>query len=258
MKFVRLTTSSLKHWQRPLEEFESVFRYPLGTDEFSISHGKDYLAFVKRIGSHTTYCSHIDHKIIAVGGGTISRRHKAWYLCDMKVHPDHRGKKIPRKLFTRYFLPNYLRCRRGYALNMESSDGKENPIRKIMENLPWTPLKTGARIHFYYEDEIAASVALRILNRPNSHFSSLAGKKDLVLKSSGTPIPLLHLEWGEKAEDFHSHSPQKGKLHMWCLPASDQRVPQLERAGILPKASGLIYHHGMNGFDWSDLRTSEL
>ncbi len=258
MKFERLTEKSLPLWQKPLEIFETNFRYPLGNDEFTISHGKNYLSFVERIGPHATYCAHIGNTVIAVGGGTISRRFKVWYLCDMKVHPEHRGKKIPRKLFQKFFLFNYLKCRRGFALNMESSDGKKNPITKILETLPWTPLHIGARIHFFYEDHKSTKDALKILNRPNAHFSSLSGKKDLILKSTGAPIPLLHFEWGDTAPDFASAFPQEGMLHMWCLPVNDPKILQLERKGILPKASGLIYHHGMKNFSWKELRTSEL
>jgi hypothetical protein len=140
---------------------------------------------------------------------------------------------------------------------MVNSNGVKNPITKIMESLPWTPLKVGARILFFYEDAQSTKAALKILNRPNAHFSTLSGKKDLILKSTGLPIPLLHLEWGDSAKDA-VHGPVEGKLHMWCLPASDPKIVHLERAGIKPKASGLIYHHGMKDFSWDELRTSEL
>jgi hypothetical protein len=73
-----------------------------------------------------------------------------------------------------------------------------------METLPWTPLKVGAKILFFYEDYSSTKAALKILNRPNAHFSSLAGKKDLILKSTGAPIPLLHLEWGDPANVIYA------------------------------------------------------
>ncbi|MFL5785538.1 MAG: GNAT family N-acetyltransferase [Bacteriovoracaceae bacterium] len=256
--FVRLTSQNISRHQERLEEFETLFRYPLGEDEFTISHGKNYLGFIERIGPHVTYFGEHEGKIISIGAGTISRRHKAWYLCDMKVHPEHRGKGIPRKLFSRYFFFNYLKCRRGFALNMVSADGKKNPIVKIMENFPWTPLKVGTKLNFYYEDHANTLDALKILGRPNPHFSSLAGKKDLVLKSSGAPIPLLHLEWGVKAFDFASVEPQPGKLHMWCEPEGSEASANLTKKNIHPKATGLIFHHGMDKFNWKELRTSEL
>jgi GNAT superfamily N-acetyltransferase len=258
VNFIRLTEKNCSQYQSALEKFESIFRYPLGNDEFSISHGKDYLAFTRRIGPATIYFVGNEKEIIAIGGGTISRRHRAWYLGDMKVHPDHRGKKIPRKLFTRYFFFNYLKCRRGFALNMESSDGRPSPIVKIMENLPFTPLKVGTKLFFYYEDHAGTTKALKILAKPNAHFSSLLGKKDLILKSTGQPIPLLHLEWGEEAQDRASHIPMEGKLHMWCLPSNSPEARKLDAMGITPKATGLIFQHGMKKFNWSELRTSEL
>lgn len=261
LKFFRLTDKNLSKWQPALEKLEAAFAYPLGDDEFRISHGNDYLGFFRRIGSPAVYAASHHSEIIAVGAGIISHRHKAWYLCDMKVMTSHRGNRLPRKFFTRYFLFNYLKCRRGFALNMESSDGKINPIQKIMQRLPWTPLKVGARVLFYYEDAAAVTKAHGILSsvRKDIHFSSVQSKKDLVLKSTGQGIPLLHMEWGKKRDDEENHTqPQEGKLHMWCLQDNHPLVSVLANEGIHAKASGLIFQHGMNGFDWNELRTSEL
>lgn len=260
LSFFRLTDKNLKDWQSSLEKMEAAFVYPLGDDEFRISHGNDYLGFFRRIGSPAVYAAATNSEIIAVGAGIISERHKAWYLCDMKVMTGHRGKKLPRRFFTRYFLFNYLKCRRGFALNMESSDGKINPIQKIMQKLPWTPLKIGARVLFFYEDANATHKAHGILSsvRKDIHFTSIQHRKDLVLKSTGKGIPLLHMEWGEKRKDEEHHQPQEGKLHMWCLQDNHPLVSLLANEGIHPKASGLIFQHGMQGFDWNELRTSEL
>lgn len=259
MKSFRITPQNLDLWKSSLHQFEEHFTYPLGEDSFSIDHGEDYLAFFKRMGNAHLYATEKDGKIVAVGAGIIQERFKAWYLCDMKVHPEHRGQKIPVKMFRRYFLPCYLKCQKGFALNMEESTGKKNPITKIMETLPWTPLKQGARILFYYEDAAKTLNAMDVLKsiRPGISFSSLNGIKDLVLKSTSKAIPLMHMEWNQKTPG-NSNQPLADHLHMWCLDEKSEINKKLSDIGITPKASGLIFHHRLSHLDWNELRTSEL
>lgn len=259
MKSFRITPANLGQWKTSLHEFEEHFTYPLGDDSFSIDHGPDYLAFFRRMGNAHLYATEKDGKIIAVGAGTIQHRFKAWYLCDMKVHPDFRGRKIPVKMFRKYFLPCYLKSQKGFALNMEDSSGKKNPITKIMETLPWTPLKKGARILFYYEGAEKTIDAMTVLksSRPGISFSTLKGVKDLVLKSSNSPIPLLHMEWNDKLPGTFE-APIKDHLHMWCLDETSELNKSLEAVNIKPKAAGLIFHHRLSHLNWNDLRTSEL
>lgn len=259
--YLGLTVKNIRQWQRALEEFEEDFLYPLGADHFSINHGNDYLAFFRRIGEPVIRGVTDGDTIAALGAGVISRRWQAWYLCDMKVTPRYRGRKFPRKLFIRNFFFNYLRCRRGFALNMETIDGAKNPIQKIMQTLPWTPLKVGARVLFFYADAEATQRAVSLLekDRPRIFFVNIQSKKNLVLKSTGKGIPLLHLEWGERSPDDETVDfPQPEMLHMWCLAEDDPLVKELALVGIQPKASGLIFQHGMDKFNWSQLRTSEL
>lgn len=51
---------------------------------------------------------------IKVVGRDILRRldgvgfRQAWYLCDLKVHPAHRGQHLPLRIFRRVFLSNNL------------------------------------------------------------------------------------------------------------------------------------------------------
>ncbi len=257
MKLKRLSGKDISSLQSALEDFERNFIYPLGSDSFRISHGKDYLNFFRRMGRDNVYAYVDNQKIAALGAGVIQARHKAWYLCDMKVHPDYRGKKLPVKLFRGTFFQNYIKCQRGYALTMEDGPGQKNPIMKIMENLPWTPLKKGARVFFFYEPKRETELAMAILSfqRKNISFSSLAGIKELILSSTGQPIPLLHMEWGEGQI---GQPASENALHMWCLWEGNTAIDDLVRVGIKPKGSGLIFQHRMPSGFWNELRTSEL
>jgi hypothetical protein len=260
-KFFRITRDNIHQWQQQLEQLERAFSYPLGSDSFTIDHGSDYLRFFERVGrAHIFACAHQD-RLAAVGAGVISHRLGAWYLCDVKVHPDFRGNRLPLKLFRRYFLGCYLKSQRGYALTMEDQGGRTNPITKIMESLPWTPLKRGCRILFFYEDLERTLSAIKIMQatRPGIRFSTLQGIKDLVLKSSGQPIKLLHMEWGKDTDqNIHLREPQQGSLHMWAIQDDSPLIAQLAGENIMPQASGHIFHHRLQSVDWNMLRTSEL
>jgi hypothetical protein len=258
--FKRINQENLPQWKASLRELESYFTYPLGQDFFSIDHGENYLAFFQRMGKAHFYSCIEDKKIIAVAAGVIHHRFKAWYLCDMKVHPDHRGNRLTLKLFRKYFIPCYLQSQKGFALTMESTVGRQNPIIKIMESLPWTPLRLGTRLFFFYENKDTTDKALTVFQntRPEIKFSSLAGIKDLVLKSTNKPIPLLHMEWGKTQNGTFFPAPQEGFLHMWCLKEHDPLLTDLFEMGITPKASGFIFHHRLGHIDWNELRTSEL
>jgi GNAT superfamily N-acetyltransferase len=259
MKFCRVDSNFLDKKKETLEIFENYFKYPLGTDSFRISHGENYLAFFERMGEPRIYAA-LEKEVVAIGAGVISRRWNSWYLCDVKVHPDFRGQRITSRLFTKYFFFNFIKCQRLFALNMENKDGRTGSIVKIMEALPWTPLKKGARLLFYYEDFSQTHEALKILSKERTDicFSSLSGKKDLILSSTNEPIPLLHMEWGEARANEARFMPQEGKLHMWSLEESHPFVAELQKINIGPKGSGLIFHHGMKKMNWNELRTSEL
>jgi hypothetical protein len=237
---------------------EKNFSYPLGEDEFYIHHGDNYLNFFSRIGDPHLYAASNEHEIIALGAAVLLKRFQCWYLCDVKVLPSHRGKKIPLKLFRKYFIPCFFKSQRGFALTMENSDQKLNPIIKIMQRLPWTPLKEGVRLNFYYEEANLTEKAIKILSteRNGIFFSNQQDKKALILKSTNSPLPILHMEWGENAGK--GATPLPGHLHMWCLPSGDPLSESLKELGIHPKAYGMIFERSMKNMDWRELRTSEL
>ena len=130
--------------------------------------------------------------------------------------------------------------------------GPQNKVITIMEKLPFTPLKLGAVLNFYLEE---AEVAARYLHSLGGDYSfiDLKGKKELIMKKTGAPLPLLHLERSTKSGGDNGIT--EGYLHMWCLP---QNHPSADKLKLTPKARGYILQHGMGNQDWTQLQTSEL
>lgn len=89
-----------------LESFEKQFSYPLGpSDDFSISHGTEYLPFFSAMGFSTLLVAEIKGRIagtlvlvqrqLAIQDSTnresTQRIQQASYICDLKVRPDARS-----------------------------------------------------------------------------------------------------------------------------------------------------------------------
>ncbi len=90
-----------------LEEFETQFRYPLGTEgSFSISHGRDYIAFFSAIGEPTLLVAEHHGCVLGTLSAAIrtvrfpdaSERATA-YLGDLKVAPTARGGVVLGRMF---------------------------------------------------------------------------------------------------------------------------------------------------------------
>ena len=98
-------------------------------------------------------------------------------------------------------------------------------------------------------------------HRGDVSFLSLGGVKDIVLESTGRPMPLLHLQHGLGASlgsGTPVSSPLEDHVHMFCSPASDPLNAELRAAGLTPSATASVLAHRMSGCDWRFVLTSEI
>lgn len=242
---------------------EAGVTYPLGDDRFTLDHGADYFAFVDRLGTATTWVACDGERVAGVATGVL--RHSpvvaggAWYGCDLKVHPDYRRTGLPRRLLAAGVAAGRGTCGRFYGISMDPPGGRPNPVARLLERMPGPAIAPGAQLHLFSCDAPtmrALAPALRA-KRGRLGYRSLRGIKDVVLRSTGAPMPLLHVQFGPGAEPGH-RAPQPGHAHMFCAPAGDAVALEAVRLGCGPAATATVVQHGMHDADWSFILTSDI
>jgi hypothetical protein len=264
MKFVRITRENLARWQGELEALEMRASYPLGSDTFRISHGKDYFAFFERLGDVRYYAWENDGQLVAVGCGVLRKNPARWYLADVKVRADFRGQHLPIAMLKRAFFQNWLRCGKGYAVAMNPADGSEPKSARLLQHFGWIPpsLISSFQLHIYSADVDKMRSVLPLVTQQSGlgrpHFVSLKGVKDLIFESTKQPLSLLHAKFGDSVDERTFREPQKGSTHMWCCPAQSPLAAALSQVGEAPSATATVLQHRLGGFDWRRLDTSEI
>ena len=94
-----------------LQQFEKNFTYPLGSESsFQISHGASYLPFFQAMGEATVIVAEMNGTVLAtlaiirrelqqVSHDGECEEQSAWYVCDLKLHPNSRQGILLARLF---------------------------------------------------------------------------------------------------------------------------------------------------------------
>ncbi len=261
MGLVRVTDGNRSKFLPLILELESEAEYPLGNDFFKIDHGQDYFKFFHRLGSTYYYAWVEGEQVAAVAAGVLRNvPFKAWYLSDLKVQKKFRGQRIPLRMLSRAFLSNYLRCQRGYAISMNAPGDKSNRVARLLEHFRWAPLKVSSQLLLWSlsEDEIKSLIPILVKHRGPVGFLSLKGIKDIVLKSTHQPMPLVHVQFGPLADQKASRETVAGGVHMFCSPAGDPLNQEILAKGFAPSSTASVIAHRMKQNDWSWILTSDI
>ncbi|MDX2217188.1 MAG: GNAT family N-acetyltransferase [Oculatellaceae cyanobacterium bins.114] len=259
-------------YQPKLVELEQTASYPLGEDTFQLDHGTDYFAFFDRLGQASYYVVLDEEKAIAVGAAVLryvpdgcgDKPRPVWYLCDLKVHPDYRRQHLSLQLFRHAFAQHFAECDRGYAISMNPGDGSPNRVVQLLRFVCPVEFRCTATLEIYSLDAASMQRIEPLLHHYRGAISylSLKGIKDLRLQSTGTLLPLLHVQFGETAQHPLSHlshcSPIPGYAHMFCAPRGDTLAIALSQQGIVPQATASIVSHGIDNSDWQFVLTSDI
>ncbi len=242
--------------------------YPLGPSEsFVIDHGRDYFAFFKRLGELHYFTATENGQLAGVGAGILrdiplqrgQPPQKAWYLCDLKIDPEFRGHHIPMHIFARAAW-HAFKCSRGYAISMNPATG-ENRMAKMFKRYSWLSVSEPKTLALFSCNQVEMRQLKPILERHRGpvSFLSLQGKKDLILQSTGRPMPLLHAQFGPcRAEQPTCDEPQEGYTHMFCTATADPLYTELTSQNVAPAATASIISRGMDSSDWSFILTSDI
>lgn len=266
LRIVRIDSTQRAAFSARVAALERLASYPIGDDTFRIDHGPDYFAFFDRLGQTRYYVAVDGDDVVAVGCGVLrtltpapgARPRRAWYLCDLKVHPEHRGRRIPLRILRRAFLPCYLRAPRGYAISMNPGDGRPNRVVKLLSHWRWTPIRQVGELAIWSLDADQARDVEPLIreHRGAVSYLSLAGVKDIVLGSTGQPMPLLHTQFDAQAGQHPA--PRADHVHMVCAPEGDPLAQALRARGLTPGAGASLLAHGLRDCDWRFVQTSEI
>jgi hypothetical protein len=256
------TETEFQTYRDRVAELEAKAEYPLGPHEkFKINHGADYFAFFKRLGELHYFVASDGDKVVGVGAGVLRtvEGKQVWYLCDLKVVPEYRGRYIPMHMFKKAAWLAY-KSTIGYAISMNPAEG-ENRIVKMFRNHSWIPVSPVQQLALFSLDRSEMQAYRQQIEEARGplHFLSMKGKKDLILQSNKQAMPLLHVQFGAKPSDEQTvDSPQDGFTHMFCMPEQDPLYNKLVEKGLKPSATASIVSRGMEGIDFNFIQTSEI
>jgi hypothetical protein len=265
IKFHRIVPEERQLFQPGIAAIEKIATYPLGDDFFQIDHGNDYFAFFDRLGKVNYYVMCDGERVAAVGAGILRQipyqqgkpPQAAWYLCDLKVHPDYQRRNLSLRILSQAIAEGMRECASGYLISMNPGDGSTNRLVRVLARYSPVKFTTSTQLGIYSLDaETMSRIAPLIAeHRGNISYRSLAGIKDLQLQSTGNNMPLLHIQWSASQG---MSAVMTGYTHMFCVPSNDKLAKLLEDRSINPSATASVVSHGMPDSDWRFILTSDI
>lgn len=241
-----------------LRQLEAEIRYPLGADSFCIDHGADYALFFRRMGRARFYLGLAGGELCAVlvevRREVEGRRLR--YLADLKTRVRDPGRGWAARLLQA--LPPLEDGECVYGISMDPDAGQPNRVLRLLRRLH-PDLRLGAALRFFTLDaaRMASFAPVLASHRGALGYRSLEGIKDLILASTGQPMPLWHVQFGPTAE-VQRGCPVPGEQHMFCVAAGDPLERDALAAGLRPHAAASLVCTGDCPSDWSFVLTSEI
>ncbi|HEY7953996.1 MAG TPA: GNAT family N-acetyltransferase [Polyangia bacterium] len=223
IRILHLIGDEVAPYRDGLARLEAGISYPIadGADRFRIDHGARYEAFFEGLGEAHFMLAVDGDEVVGTCAGMLrfaeanGRRVPTLYGADFKVAPSHRGGKLARRylwkgLFVLFRPSVFLRCRLAYMAAMR---GRRGDVTRVAKDRI-SPMKLGrpaARLSIYFvaPEKLAhldpsgcppppvggIDLSPDLVCDPPGLLST-AGRKDLVLESTGHPWPLVHLPLG--------------------------------------------------------------
>jgi hypothetical protein len=246
--------------QAEFATFERGFVYPLGADRFHVDHGGDYLAFFRQLGRAHAFVAEVDGRIegvLVLVQRSLAGR-DVGYLCDWKVARGPRSTGMARRLLqtaTAVHLPPTAPV---FGVSMNTPGGENRLVRAALRCTGAGPLRTTPLLLFACDTDawVRAAPQLTAAFGPVG-LHTTSGHKDIVLASTGRPMPLLHIWHGAPMPD-EVRPPRADAVYMFCLPAGDPLLPRLRRLGLRASATATIVHRHLDDVDWRCLRSGDI
>ncbi|MGD0527440.1 MAG: GNAT family N-acetyltransferase [Polyangiaceae bacterium] len=304
IRFVFVTPAELGPYAEGLRAIERATEYPVGdgVDAFTIDHGADYYPFFASVGQDPRFVVGLDGDRVV--GGVVGmyrdvrirgRMVRGCYGADWKLARDYRGRGVARQMMTwamglPFKDPSLRGWRYGYVAAMRGAQGD---VMRVVKGLhPGKLVKAAGTLAVYFvEPSRLAALSLDgtpappdaddgvdLSYVPSGHVDppgvvSTAGMKDLRLKSTGQPWPLVHLPYGPSRwkPTWGAYLRACGEALASRLPAVacfaiderlDTHISWLASQGIAPGATCTVYALDLTlrarRAAWLHLATSEI
>lgn len=265
-----LTPADRAPWAPAVRALGAHVRLPWGGDLLRIETGPDPFAAFDRLGE-------LLYGVIDEGGSPVAAAGavlrtlplgdpanprswvEAWQVVDLKVRPDRRNTGLPLRLLTSA-LPKVLgRARKGFALAV-TGPGQRSPALDSLPRLPFLSIRTGPVLDLFAVPPERFAEVRPALERARGKvgYLSLAGRRDLVSDTTGAALPIVHAQWGPLAARDATSEPPAGATVLLFAPEGDPLHGALTRAGALPVARAVPLAIGLDGFDWTNLLSSDV
>jgi hypothetical protein len=266
LRLLQVPPDELHHHAAALARMEASIRYPLGQDRFRLDHGVDPFAFFRRLGEPHHRLAYDGNHVVGAACAVLRAvpdgrggRMPAWYICDVKVLPSHQTTGLALRLVMLGFREAHQQCPRAYAVSMNPPRGA-NPVTRLMRRWFQRGSVAGSLDLFSlsHDDMVDTLPVLQKAWGPVG-FLSLAGIKDVVLESTGAPMPLWHVQHGAMASPRALNAPQPGGTHMFCVTQGTALHASLRSLGRTPLGSATVLQYGMDGWDFAGaILTSDI
>jgi hypothetical protein len=265
----RLTIEFVPHAARrsvaaELGTLERGVTYPLGEDRFEIDHGADPFAFVDRLGEAHTFVLREGGAVVGTATAVLrsvpvaQASVKAWYLCDYKLASGARGGPGARLLLGALAEHARAICPRGYAVSMDPAEGA-NRLVALARRFFGREAVLGPALVFVTFDAGAWGRARELLARELGSLGllSLRGIKDIVLASTGRPMPLVHVQHGP----LGVQTPREiaaDEIAMLARPADDALLARLFALGARAAGRASVLCAGLERADFRFVLSSDV
>lgn len=261
IEFIATHHHDNKHWLKKASELEQSVRYPIGDDWFSISHGTDYMAFFRRLGEAHHLTAVDGNAIAAMACGVLRKTNSGliWYLGDLKVSPTYQNTGLPKRLMESGIDRWGELDDRVYSISMNKRD-QSNPVVRLMGRLPKSPLKKLGILNIYQVRSSELELVTKTLGKhglPVNGWLSLKGIKDIVLESTGKPMPLYHLQYGPCSVKGSNKIDVTG-TYMFCAWADSNLATDLDALTLLDKSTATVMGNGLSKLDLDFILTSDI
>ena len=227
VRFLFLPAAEIGPYVEGLRAIERATEYPIsdGADAFTIDHGQDYTRFFTTLGSDARFVLALEGNRVVGGVAGIARNVRilgrmvpALYGADWKVASEWRGKRVSRQMMSWAFSLmvrqlGLVTWRYGYVAAMRGKRGDVMRATRGVHPARLTGRAATLAVYFAPPHKLAALplgsaptppdptvgidlsfVTTGLLEPPG--LVSTAGRKDLRLRSTGKPWPLVHLPLG--------------------------------------------------------------